>query len=138
MPNTSAWVDTGLLVALFARDDTHHDSAVEFLKKARRVELHSIWPVVSEASFFLDGDGKAALLKWLEKGPITFHELTRADLPAIRATLTKYDDLSPDFTDAVLVTFAGVLGIHAIATVDVRDFSAYRLPGGVAFERLWL
>lgn len=138
MPNTSAWVDTGLLVALFARDDAHHDSAVEFLKNARRIDLHSLWPVVSEASFFLDSDGKDALLKWLEKGPLLFHEITVADLPAIRSTLKKYQGLSPDFTDAALVTLAGIHGIHAIATVDVRDFSAYRLPGGAAFERLWL
>lgn len=138
MPSTSAWVDTGLLVALFARDDVHHDSAVAFLKNVRRVEFHSLWPVVSEASFFLGSDGKDALLRWLEKGPILFHQIGVADLPAIRSTLKKYQNLSPDFTDAALVTLAGIHGIYAIATVDVRDFSAYRLPGGAVFERLWL
>lgn len=138
MPSTSAWVDTGLLVALFARDDPHHASALEFLEGAKRIEFHSLWLVVSEASYFLGAEGKEGLLKWLEKGPIVFHELTVADLPGIRATLKRYQNLSPDFTDAALVTLAGALGIHAIATVDLRDFSAYRLPGGAAFERLWL
>src|SRR5207245_292415 len=98
---------------------------------------HSIWPVVSEASFFLGGDGKDALLKWLEKGPIVFHEITIADLAAIRSTMKKYRNLAPDFTDAALVTLASIHGIHASVTVDIRDFSAYRLPGGKAFERLW-
>ncbi len=40
MPNTAAWVDTGFLVALFARDDEHFASAVEFLANAQRLELH--------------------------------------------------------------------------------------------------
>jgi predicted nucleic acid-binding protein len=59
-------------------------------------------------------------------------------LAAIRATLKKYRDLSPDFTDAALVTLAGIHGIDKIVTVDVRDFSAYRTRDGKSFERLWL
>ncbi len=137
MPSTIAWVDTGFLVALFAADDSYHTSAVDFLKRVQGLEFHSIWPVVSEASFFLDGAGKAALLEWLEQGPITFHEITVADLPSIRTVLNKYHDLSPDFTDAALVALAGMHGITKIVTVDVRDFSVYRLPDGRAIDRLW-
>lgn len=138
MPSIAAWVDTGFLVALFARDDPHHQSAVKFLAGARDLEFHSIWPVVSEAGFFLDPAGKAAMLEWLERGPILFHEIGITDLPAIRSTLKKYRDLSPDITDAVLVTFAGLHGITRIVTVDVRDFSVYRTPGGKNIERLWI
>jgi predicted nucleic acid-binding protein len=137
VPSTSAWADSGLLVALFARDDAHHDSAVKFVECARGIAFHSIWPVVTEASFLLGHEGKDALYRWLEQGPVRFHEITVADLPAIRATMKKYRSLAPDFTDAALVTLAAAKGIHAIATVDVRDFSAYRLPGGKAFERIW-
>lgn len=138
MPSTVAWVDRGFLVALFAADDPHHSSAVAFLKSAKGVEFHSIWPVVSEASFFLDNSGKMALLEWLEQGPIVFHEIGLADLAAIRPILKKYRSLSPDFSDAVLVALAGIHGIDKIVTVDVRNFSAYRLPGGGMIERLWL
>jgi predicted nucleic acid-binding protein len=53
VPNIRAWVDTGFLVALFARDDAYHASALEFLKKAADIEFHLIWPVVTEAAFFL-------------------------------------------------------------------------------------
>ena len=111
---------------------------VAFLKSTRGVEFHSVWPLVSEASFFLDNPGKIALLEWLEQGPITFHEIGMADLAVIRATMKKYRDLSPDFTDAVLVALAGIHGIDKIVTVDVRDFSAYRLPDGKVIGRLWL
>ena len=61
MPNTAAWVDTGFLVALFARDDEHFASAVEFLANAQRLELHSLWLVVAEACFFLDTPGKLSI-----------------------------------------------------------------------------
>ncbi len=138
MPNTAAWVDTGFLVALFAQNDRHFASAVTFLDNAKQLELHSIWPVVVEACFFLDASGKAALLSWLERGAVILHELTVQQLPAIRATLAKYHDLSPDFTDAALVTLASVYRINKIITVDIRDFSAYRLSGSCSFERLWL
>jgi len=136
--STAAWVDTGFLVALFAGDDHHHASAVKFLKDAGNIEFHSIWPVVSEATFFLDNAGKAAMLAWLEEGPIQLHEIGLRDLTAMRATLHKYRDLSPDFTDVVLVTLAGIHGITKIVTVDVRDFSAYRTRDGKPFQRLWL
>ena len=138
MPNTAAWVDTGFLVGLFARDDRYHHSATEWLCEHPEVQLHSLWPVIVEAAFFLDVPGKTALLTWLERGAITLHELFLADLPAIRAILEKYRDLSPDFTDAALVALASRLGIQAIATTDLRDFSAYRLPDGTSFRRVWL
>ena len=138
MPSTDAWIDTGFLVALFARDDPHHPSAVSFLESNQRLTLHSIWPVVTEAGFFLDTAGKIALLTWLERYGVILHELSTLELPQICTTLEKYQDLAPDFTDAALVTLAGITGIHKIITVDLRDFSAYRLPDGRAFERLWL
>jgi len=75
---------------------------------------------------------------WARRGAATVHELSLADLPAIRATLERYRDLSPDFTDAALVTLAARTGICGIVTTDLRDFSAYRLPDNKAFERHWL
>ncbi|QVL50023.1 MAG: hypothetical protein KFB96_06005 [Thiocapsa sp.] len=90
MPNIAAWVDTGFLVALFARNDPHHTSAVEFLANHQRLSLHSLWPVVTETGFFLDASGKIALLSWLECYGIILHDLSITELPAIRATLNKY------------------------------------------------
>lgn len=138
MSSMAALVDTGFLIALFARSDRYHRSAKAFLAGARDLQLHSIWPVLAEACFFLDANAKSALLKWLERGSIVMHEIGMSDLPGIRKTLEKYRDLDPDFTDAALVTLAGALGIGAIITVDCRDFSAYRLGNGEPFQRLWL
>jgi predicted nucleic acid-binding protein len=138
VPSTAAWVDTGFLVALFSRSDSHHKSALAFLERSGHLELHSIWPVVSEANFFLNPQAREALLEWLAQGPIVFHELSLADLKSVQTTMKKYRNLKPDFADAVLVTFASELGIDKIITVDVRNFSAYRIRNGKSFERLWL
>lgn len=62
MQNTATWIDTGFLVALFASDDKHHETAKTFLKNNKKLDMHSIWPIVVEACFFLDGNGKQALL----------------------------------------------------------------------------
>lgn len=137
MPNM-AWVDTGFLVALFAKNDKHHASALRWLKRARDVSLCSLWPVVVEACFLLDSRARRALLEWLESGAIHIFELALTDLSDIRIVLKKYSNLDPDFTDAALVALAQRHHVHRIVTVDVRDFSAYRLAGGRCFERLWL
>ncbi len=138
MTNTATWIDTGFLVALFARNDSHHAAAIEFLENHKELDMHSIWPVIVEACFFLNGDGKQALIRWLERGAVVMHEITAQDLPLIRNTLEKYQNLKPDFTDAVLVTMADLCKIRQVLTVDVRDFSAYRFADGGAFERLWI
>jgi len=136
--STAAWVDTGFIVALFAKNDTHHLVATEFLKTTKQLEMHSIWAVIVEACFFLNHTGKEALLQWLERGAIVFHAITPQDIPLIRNTLNKYQSIEPDFTDAVLVTFADLYKINQILTVDQRDFSIYRLADGNTFNRLWL
>lgn len=138
MSNTATWVDTGFLVALFACNDIHHDKAKKFLANNTQLDMHTIWPVIVEACFFLNNDGKRALLQWLERGAIVMHEITLQHLPLIVHTLDNYQNLEPDFTDAVLVTMADVHKIRQILTVDVRDFSVYRFKDGSAFERLWI
>ena len=47
--------------------------------------------------------------------------------------MDRYDDLPMDFCDASLVYLATQLKTRRIATVDVRDFSVYRLPDGKPF-----
>lgn len=41
-----------------------------------------------------------------------------------------------DFADASLVWLAADSGVTTVMTMDVRDFSRYRLPDGRAFELL--
>ena len=134
----AAWVDTGFLVALFARNDAFHPQAKRFLHDNPALELHSIWPVIVESCFFLDNQAQQALLTWIERGAMRMHEVSLNELPPIRQTLQNYHNLKPDFTDAALVVLADALGIKSILTVDTRDFSVYRLSDGSYIERLWV
>ncbi len=137
MTNTT-WVDTGFLVSLFVSRDPKHKAATTFLQQNSDIELYSIVPVLTEACFFLDVAGKSALLEWVERGAVTICDIASRDLLAIRNVIQKYEDLQPDFTDAALVAMADVMNIAQILTVDVRDFSVYRLSNGESFTRLWV
>jgi predicted nucleic acid-binding protein len=46
----------------------------------------------------------------------------------------KYADQGPDWADMELVWLAEATGITRIATVDVADFSVYRIHGRKRFE----
>lgn len=136
--NQRTWVDTGFLVALFARDDKHHNDAIQFIKANQDLEMHSIWPVIVETCFFLNNKGKQALLQWLGRGVLTMHEITAQDLSQIENVIKQYANIDPYFTDATLVAFAGKSKVRKILTVDKRDFPIYRFADGKTFERLWI
>ena len=46
----------------------------------------------------------------------------------------KYESLDPDWADVSLVWLGEHLGTRHIATIDVTDFSVYRLHGRTRFE----
>ena len=138
MKNTATWVDSGFLIALFAKNDSRHQSAKAFLRDNAGLELHSLWAVIVETCYFLDNRGKQALLLWLERGAMVIHDFSTSDTANIRETIARYDNIDPDFTDAALVAMAGQSRIRCILTVDERGFSIYRFADGGAFERLWV
>ncbi len=138
MVNTATWVDSGFLIALFAKNDSHHQSAKAFLEANQSLEMHSSWAVIVEVCYFLNNSGKQALLQWLERGAIAMHELTSRNIASIRMVIKQYKNIDPDFTDAALVVLAGHSKVRQLLTVDERDFSIYRFSDGKAFERLWL
>ena len=54
------------------------------------------------------------------------------------AILNRYADQRIDLADACLIWLAGQERTNRVLTVDHRDFSVYRTPGGQPFERLWI
>jgi len=78
--------------------------------------------------------GKVRLLDWLREIPRKVLDLPTYAYPDVSEILTRYADLNPDFTDAAMVWFAEDTGCRAILTVDVRDFSAFRLAKGRRFD----
>jgi predicted nucleic acid-binding protein len=112
--------DSGFLVALGIERDPRHRAARKFLDNYAG-ELLVPAPVVSESCYFLSTAGKVRDL------PISAY-------PEVGEILARYADLDPDFTDAALVWLADRTGCRAILTVDVRDFSIFRLGKSKRFE----
>lgn len=125
-------LDTGVLVALFDKADTRHAAASAWLARCD-ARLHTVQPVLTESAFFLPPERRAAVAELAAGGTVQVHP---ADAPAFKrigAILRKYADLDPDWADACLVWLAEHTGIHHIATLDVRDFSSYRIHGRSKF-----
>lgn len=57
-----------------------------------------------------------------------------AGLARIGQLLRKYESPGPDWADACLVWLPEHLGTRRIATIDVKDFSVYRIDWRNRFE----
>ena len=101
--------------------------------------LATTWPCVTEASHLLDVPERYTLLRWIAASGITVFPFAQDDLEEMVALMRRYTE-SPrtemDLADASLVWLAADSGVTRVMTIDVRDFSRYRLPDGRAFELL--
>jgi len=120
-------VDAGPLVALFHREDTHHQRCTSILRSLRD-PLGTTWPVMTEAMHLLSFSWQAQDALWEMNALQVLHilPLDSADLPRIRQLMQKYKDLPMDLADAALVRVAEREGIRRVFTIDRRDFTLYR------------
>jgi predicted nucleic acid-binding protein len=125
-------LDTGPLVALFNAGDALHEAADAWFAGCR-AQLHTVEPVLTEVAFFLPARQRAALADLAASGVVRVHQPDTAGRKRIGALLRKYTDLDADWADACLIWAAEATGIHRIATIDVRDFSTYRIHGRTRF-----
>ena len=134
-----ALADSGLLVGLFDPRDAHHAHCRGFLREFKG-RLFTTWQVLTEALALLSVQQQKALLSWLEAGVksrLVRIECTQVeDLGRARSLVERYHDLPMDFADASLYLLALRSGLQHIATLDQRDFTAYRLPGKKRFVNI--
>lgn len=134
-----ALVDTGAVVALVNRDDRYHRTAVDWFRRFRG-EMLTTEAVITETAYVLAASSahQRAALVWFQRARAA--ELLRIEPVADHAELAhiidKYADLPCDYADASLIALAERTGVTAIATVDQRDFSVYRLRGRKRFRLL--
>ncbi len=126
-------LDTGPLVALYARDDPRHVAVNNWLASFEG-ELHTVESVLSETAFFLPARMRPVLADMAARGVLRVHHPDAAAFERIAALLRKYADRDPDWADIALVWLAETTGIHRIATLDIADFSVYRIHGRKRFE----
>lgn len=128
----SVLLDTGPLVALFRRNDAHHARSVAWFK-THRGPLLTTQAVITEAWHLLSQSARLPLVRFVAAAC----EVCEFDVNGqarIVAALERYADLPMDYADATLVVLGELQKVRAIATIDVNDFTAYRLATGKALR----
>lgn len=125
-------IDAGPLVALVDADDQHHRKCVEALRGIRE-PLMTVWPALAEALYLLSDlpAGQEAIWEMLLRGAVGILPLDVEDVPRIRELMRKYRDREIDLADAALLRAGEREGTRKFFTVDHKDFSIYRLHGGL-------
>jgi predicted nucleic acid-binding protein len=129
----SVLVDTGVLVALFDHLDTHHAAVTRWMA-GNTASMLTVAPVLTEASFFLPPRLRSALAGLAASGVLQLHLPDADGYARIAQLFVKYADQNPDWADLEIVWLAEATGITRIATLDVADFSVYRIHGRKRFE----
>jgi predicted nucleic acid-binding protein len=124
---------TGVLVAVYARDNPLHLAATRWLARFRGA-LHTVESVLTETGYFLPVRLRAAIAELAEQRVLHLHHPDSAGYARIAELLRKYANLDPDWADVSLVWLAETAGITRIATLDVTDFSVYRIHDRKRFE----
>ncbi|MDA0347745.1 MAG: PIN domain-containing protein [Verrucomicrobia bacterium] len=131
-----AVIDSGPLIALFDRDDAHHEKTLEFLGKFNGT-LYSTIAVITEVSHLLDFNAQVQwdFLDWVADGGIHLIDLDKDDIRQIGLLAKKYSDVPMDFADASLVVVAEKLKLNYVVSID-SDFLIYRTSKNKYLENL--
>ena len=128
--------DSGYFVGLYNPKDHHHARCMAYFSNYTG-QTTTTWAVFTEVCALLTPSKQKAFFTWADKaqslGYLRIESPPAQAIAPIWSLMDKYDDLPMDFCDASLVYLATTLNIHRIATIDVRDFSVYRLPGNKRF-----
>jgi uncharacterized protein len=137
----SVLLDAGVMVALFGDHEPHSARYHALFRQAAQERWHisTTWPCVVEASHLLGPRHRHQLLRWIAAGAVTvfpFDQEQLADMVLLMERYTEAPRSEMDLADASLVWLAAETGVTAILSLDLRDFSRYRLPDGRSFEIL--
>ena len=122
-------VDTGLLVALLNRRDTHHKWVVQQLADIKPPML-TCEAVLAEATYLTRSvpDARVALIEMLGEGFLTISMSLADQHSAILAMVRRYADVPMSLADACLVRLAELHPQSLVLTLD-SDFAFYRKNG---------
>lgn len=120
-------VDSGPLVALIDRSDSHHETCNAILQSVTD-PLLSAWPVVTEAMYLLAFSWRAQEGLWelLTSQALALAPLDHTDAARLRDLMHRYRDLPMDLADAALVRIAERERLRRVFTLDRRHFAMYR------------
>lgn len=125
--------DTGPLLALLDRDDSHHATCVAAARRLPTGPLATTWPCFTEAMYLLGEVGgyhyQQALWKLRASEKLILLDLTPAEIDFMADLMDKYSSTPMDLADASLVAIMDNRRIQPLFTLD-SDFYIYRLRNG--------
>lgn len=120
-----AIADTGVIVALLARNDPFHSWAVDaFRSNSPFITCEAV--IVEAASFFPE---PRPVLKLIERGDLVLQFHLSDNLTEVMPLVAKYADRPMDLADACIVRMSELERDTKVWTVDRSDFSVYRRNG---------
>ncbi len=129
-------VDATPLIALLNTRDPNYATSRETLMKLPP-PLHTTWPVITEAMYFLHKyvgwAGQHALWQMMQKNQVVVVNLDEAMTSRAFNLMEKYRDVPMDLADATLVALAEHLDTKIVFTLD-SDFRVYRFKNRQAFK----
>ena len=137
----AALIDASALVAAFGNAQPKAEHYQTLMRQAaeQRWSLSTTWPCVTEASYMVAPPQRYTLMRWLGAGAVAVYPFAQEELCEFADLMHRYTQAprsEMDLADASLVWLAEQTGVTAVMTLDVRDFSRYRLADGRAFEIL--
>ena len=118
-----AIADTGYLVALLRREDSHHTWA-KGLATEFSLPVLTCEAVLAESAFHLRSS--LELLTLLKRGGIRVAFDCAGHLDRLRDLAIRYGDRNPDLADLCLIRMSELFPRHTVVTVDEEDFRIYR------------
>lgn len=133
-------LDAGPMVTIFRPQEAAHAHYRSLLLNERpQYQLHTTWPCICEAVHLLKGMDRLALMRWIGHGAVQVFPFDAADMLDMTPWMQRYSEPPRsvmDLADASLYWLACESGVRQVMTLDIRDFSRYRLPDGQGFEIL--
>lgn len=122
-------VDTGPLVAMLNRRDTHHKWVMQQLGEIQPPMI-TCEAVLAEATYLTRTvpDARAALIEMLGEGFLSVGMALADHHSAILTMVRRYTDIPMSLADACLVRLAELYPQSPVLTLD-SDFSIYRKNG---------
>lgn len=124
--------DTGAILALLDKGDRHH-TAIRTLYEERPGDWLLPWAILPEVDYLVSSElgprAQEAFLADIADGAFAVEFGKPEDIVRARAIGTKYRTLRLGLVDAVVMAMAERLRAEAIATLDLRHFSAVRMIG---------
>lgn len=126
--------DTGALLDYLVKRAPDHHRFRRAIDGARTRYVPGL--VLAELDYFLRDERPAmqAFMHDLARGAFTYAPPAPDQLARAMEIDRRFSDLRLGLVDASVVALAEALGVHRLATRDVRDFQAVRLRDGSALE----